>query len=69
MSESTAAALGVAGRSTVVLATDRGSVELPLRIDDVADGTVWAPLHSEGCDLHALGLRHGSTVRVTGGAA
>ena len=69
MSESTATALGVAGRSTVMLASDRGSVELPLRIDDVADGTVWAPLYSEGRDLQALGLRHGSAVNVTGGAA
>ena len=69
MSASTAQALGVVGRATVVLSTDRGSVTLPLVIAEVADGAVWAPLNSEGCDLLGIGAAHGSVVRVTGGAS
>ena len=69
MSQATAQALGVAGAASVTLATEAGSVTMPLRIADVADGTVWAPLHSEGCALLAIGGRHGAVVRVTGGGA
>jgi NADH-quinone oxidoreductase subunit G len=69
VSADTAVALGLMGASTVSLATDRGAVTLPLRIADIADGAVWAPLRSEGCDLLELGAHHGTSVRVTGGPA
>ena len=69
MSEATASALGVLGRQTIVIVADSGAVELPLSLGDVADGTVWAPLNSPGCDLVAIGARHGSAVQVRGGAS
>jgi NADH-quinone oxidoreductase subunit G len=69
MSEETARALGLAQASTVVVATDRGSVTLPLRIADVVDGAVWVPMTSEGSRVLAIGARHGSRVRVTGGTS
>ena len=69
MSQETATALGLSGRATVVLTGDRGSVEVPLAIGEVAEGTVWAPMYSEGCDLQGIGLHHGAGVSVTGGAA
>ncbi|MGI9197909.1 MAG: NADH-quinone oxidoreductase subunit G [Candidatus Nanopelagicales bacterium] len=69
MSQATADSLGVAGSATVTLSTSAGSVTLPLRIADVVDGAVWAPLNSEGSALLAIGARHGSVVTVRGGAA
>ena len=70
MNEGTARALGVLESATVTLSTDSGSVTLPLRIADVADSTVWAPLDSEGSAiLPALGAGHGAIVRVTGDGA
>ena len=69
MSRATADSLGVANAATVTLSTDSGSVTLPLSIGDVADGTVWAPLNSEGCALLAIGATYGSVVRVTRGAS
>ena len=70
MSQATAEALGVAGRASVVLGSSRGSVELPLTIADVVDGTVWAPTNSEGSTLlETLGVTHGGVVTVHGGAA
>ena len=69
MSRATAESLGVANSATVTLSTDSGAVTLPLSIGDVADGSVWAPLNSEGSALLGIGATYGSVVRVTGGAA
>jgi len=69
MSETTARDLGVAQASSVVVATEEGSLELPLRIADVVDGTVWIPMTSEGSHALAIGATHGTRVRVTGGTA
>jgi NADH-quinone oxidoreductase subunit G len=69
LSSDTARALGLAQAGTVVITADEGSVELPLGIADVVDGTVWIPMTSEGSRALAIGARHGSRVRVTGGAA
>jgi NADH-quinone oxidoreductase subunit G len=69
MSEATARDLGVAQASSVVVATEEGSLELPLRIADVVDGTVWIPMTSEGSHALAIGATHGTRVRVTGGTA
>ncbi len=65
----TAAAHGLSQASSVVISTDRGSLELPLRIAEVADNTVWVPMHSTGSDVLELGATHGSRVRLSGGAA
>jgi NADH-quinone oxidoreductase subunit G len=65
----TARALGLTQSASIVVSTDQGSIELPLRITDVVDGTVWIPMASEGSRALAIGATHGSRVRVTGGAA
>ncbi|MEY3734469.1 MAG: NADH-quinone oxidoreductase, partial [Actinomycetota bacterium] len=69
MGVETARALGLSHSSSVAVSTDQGSIELPLRITDVVDGTVWIPMASEGSRPLAIGATHGSRVRVTGGAA
>ena len=69
MSAETARSLGLAQAGSVTVSTDQGSLELPLRIADVVDGTVWVPMTSEGSRALAIGATHGTRVRVTGGAA
>ena len=69
MGAETARALGLAQSSSVVVATDQGAIELPLRIGDVVDGTVWIPMTSEGSRALSIGASHGTRVRVTGGTA
>jgi NADH-quinone oxidoreductase subunit G len=51
-----------------VLSTELGSAEFPAEVDDtMVDGAVWAPTNN-GVHLGALGLRHGSVVRLGAGA-
>ena len=69
LSADTAAAHGLSRASSVVISTARGSLELPLRIADVADNTVWVPMHSTGSDVLELGATHGARVQLSGGAA
>ena len=69
MSAETARSLGLGQAGSVTVSTDQGSIELPLRIADVVDGTVWVPMTSEGSRVLAIGATHGTRVRVTGGAA
>jgi NADH-quinone oxidoreductase subunit G len=69
MGADTARALGLAQAHAVVISTDKGSIELPVRIADVVDGAVWVPMSSERSRLLSIGARHGSAVRVTGGTA
>jgi len=67
MSAETARSLGLGQAGSVTVSTDQGSLELPLRIADVVDGTVWVPMTSEGSRVLAIGATHGTRVRVTGG--
>ena len=69
MSAETARSLGLGQAGSVTVSTDHGSLELPLRIADVVDGTVWVPMTSEGSRVLAIGASHGTRVRVTGGTA
>ncbi|MEY4171486.1 MAG: NADH-quinone oxidoreductase [Actinomycetota bacterium] len=69
MGAETARALGLMDGAGVVVSTGEGSIELPLRIADVVDGTVWIPMTSEGSRALAIGASHGTRVRVTGGGA
>ncbi len=69
MSSETARSLGLGQAGSVTVSTDHGSLELPLRIADVVDGTVWVPMTSEGSRVLAIGASHGTRVRVTGGTA
>jgi NADH-quinone oxidoreductase subunit G len=65
VSAGTAARLRLAVGDGVTLATETGSVTLPMSVADVSDGVVWAPQHV----VHReLGARAGSLVTVTGGA-
>lgn len=66
MSLSTAEALGVAGVDVITVSTDSGGITIPLRIADVVDGAIWAPMCSEGCDLISISAFHGSSVSITG---
>jgi len=65
VSADTAARLGVTVGAGVTLATESGSVTLPVSVADLPDGVVWAPQHVAHREL---GARAGSLVTVTGGA-
>jgi len=56
--------------SHVMIATDAGSVELPVAVADLPDGVVWAPSNSDGINLaRDLGAGAGSVVRLSNGGA
>jgi NADH-quinone oxidoreductase subunit G len=59
MSAATAAEAGVADGDKVTVATDQGSVTVPVEVVPMADHAVWLP---------AAGLRAGSTIRAELGA-
>ena len=48
MSAATAAQAGVADGGKVTVATDRGSLTLPVEVTEMADQVVWLPAHSMG---------------------
>jgi NADH-quinone oxidoreductase subunit G len=65
----TAAALGVRPGGSVRIATDAGSLSLPVLVDDLPDGVVWAPSNARSYPVHAaLGVAHGSVVRLSAGS-
>ncbi|MEO7942410.1 MAG: NADH-quinone oxidoreductase subunit G [Marmoricola sp.] len=64
----TLADLGVAAGDVVTLSGPLGSLDLPVGVADLADGTVWAPATSPGHAVRHLVGPAGSTVTVTGGA-
>jgi NADH-quinone oxidoreductase subunit G len=66
MSAATADGLG----DTVTVTGPRGSVTLPVVVDDVVDGVVWLPMNSPGCRIHAdLGVTPGAVVQLSAGGA
>ena len=66
LSASAAAAMG----GTVKVSTDAGSVTVPVVAGDIADGVVWLPTKSAGCDIHRdLGVDAGAVVRIEAGGA
>ena len=69
MAEETARALGLADGAAITVATDAGAITVPLRVADVAAGSVWIPMTSEGSRTLAIDAKHGSRVRVSGGPA
>ena len=70
LSESTAKEAGVAVGGTVTVATDRGSVTLPVELADLPDRVVWLPTMSPGSHVHeTLGVTAGAVVRVSAGGA
>ncbi|HSE70242.1 MAG TPA: NADH-quinone oxidoreductase subunit G [Nocardioidaceae bacterium] len=67
VSERTLRGLGVHAGQLVTIASERGSVELPVGAADLPDGVVWAPSSSEGVNLaRELGVGAGATVRLEG---
>jgi NADH-quinone oxidoreductase subunit G len=64
----TLAELGVAAGDLVSLTGPLGSVELPVGVADLAEGTVWAPASAPGASVRHLVGPAGSPVTLTGGA-
>jgi NADH-quinone oxidoreductase subunit G len=63
----TLAELGSAPGDLVSLSGPLGSVELPVGVADLADGTVWAPASAPGTSVRHLVGPAGSPVTLTGG--
>ncbi len=65
MSAATAAEAGTADGGKVCVATDRGSVTVPVEVAAMPDRVVWLPAHSGGCDVRRdLGAGHGALVTL-----
>ncbi len=65
VSPGTLAALGLTEGESVTLASDRGSVQLPVAVaEDALDGVVWAPANSGGLAVHRRVGPAGTTVRL-----
>jgi NADH-quinone oxidoreductase subunit G len=65
MSAATAAEAGTADGGRVTVATDRGSVTVPVQITAMPDRVVWLPTHSLGCEVRSeLGAGHGTLVTL-----
>jgi NADH-quinone oxidoreductase subunit G len=70
VSPATAASVGVLDGGDLTVATDSGSLTLPLVVTAMPDGVVWVPANSDGSTPRAtLGAGHGDVVRISGGAA
>ena len=64
-SAATAAAAGIADGDKVTVATEAGSVTLPLEVTEMADGVVWLPTNSAGSAVRTdLVAGHGSRVTL-----
>ena len=70
VSAATAASVGVADGQPLAVATDAGTITLPVLVTDMPDFVVWLPTNSPGSavrdTLHAVG---GALVRLAPGAA
>jgi NADH-quinone oxidoreductase subunit G len=65
MSAATAAQAGVSDGGKVTVATDRGSLTLPVEVTEMADQVVWLPAHSDGSQVRReLGAGHGGLVTM-----
>ena len=65
ISAATAAQAGVADGGKVTVATDRGSLTLPVEVTEMADQVVWLPAHSDGSQVRReLGAGYGSLVTM-----
>jgi len=68
LSSGTAAEVGVADGDLLTVATDRGSVTLPLAVTAMPDRVVWLPTNSPGSGLRrTLAADAGSIVRLSPG--
>jgi NADH-quinone oxidoreductase subunit G len=61
LSAATATRLGVTEEDSVVISSDRGSIELPVSIREIADNAVWVPRNSPGSQvIPSLGFTSGA---------
>ena len=61
ISSATAAKLGVTEADLVVISSDRGSIERPVSIREIADNLVWVPRNSAGSQvIPSLGFASGA---------
>ncbi|BDO43284.1 NADH-quinone oxidoreductase subunit G [Cellulomonas sp. NTE-D12] len=69
VSAATAAAAGVADGGSLTVATDAGSITLPVLVTDMPDRVVWLPTNSVGSAVRdALGADAGAVVRLSAAA-
>jgi NADH-quinone oxidoreductase subunit G len=69
MSETTAKEAGVTDGGRISVSTGRGSITVPVVIDELPDRVVWLPTLSGESNVHeTLGVSAGAVVRI-GGAA
>lgn len=68
LSAATATEIGCTDGDSVTVATDHGSITLPLAVTDLPDRVVWLPLNSPGSAVHRdLGVTAGAVVRTRRG--
>jgi len=61
ISSATAASLGVTEEDFVLISSERGAIELPVSIRNIADHLIWVPRNSEGSQvIPSLGFTSGS---------
>ncbi|SUE14309.1 NADH dehydrogenase subunit G [Rhodococcus gordoniae] len=69
LSAATAAEIGAADHRSLTVSTGRGSITLPLVIDELPDRVVWLPTASPGSMVHLdLGVTAGDVVRIRAAA-
>jgi NADH-quinone oxidoreductase subunit G len=65
VSAATAAEAGTADGGKVCVATEHGSLTVPVEVAAMPDRVVWLPAHSDGCDVRRdLGAGHGGLVTL-----
>ncbi|HEX9030367.1 MAG TPA: NADH-quinone oxidoreductase subunit G [Streptosporangiaceae bacterium] len=65
MSAVTAAEAGVTSGAKVTIATERGTITVPVEVTQMPDRVVWLPSNSAGCAVRRqLGAGHGTLVTV-----
>lgn len=65
----TAASIGIVDGGQITVATDRGSLTLPVSVTPMVDHVVWVPLRSPGSQVHEmLGVAPGAVVRIASAA-
>ncbi|MGW5339109.1 NADH-quinone oxidoreductase subunit G [Rhodococcus pyridinivorans] len=69
LSAATVAEIGAAEHHSLTVSTERGSITLPLVVDDLPDRVVWLPTASPGSMVHVdLGVTAGDVVRIRAAA-
>jgi NADH-quinone oxidoreductase subunit G len=70
LSAATAAGLGATDGEPVTVASEHGSITLPLAVTEMVDGVVWVPANSAGSTVNAtLRVGPGAAVGISAGGA